>query len=288
MNLVGKLKPGMRVVGSDRAEYGTVERYDDTSVYVGGRPIPHDAFERVDRDSLYVGQNGARYFGEPRETRTMTQQDEIRVPLVEERLRVDTRIVELGDVEVRKAIEVEHVSVPIELRRDRVEVHLADVEERPITIAEGMDAFKEEVIRVPVRGEEVVVSKEAVVTGEVAIGRVRASERRTISETVRQQVVEVAAGYDQARPEFREHFDRLQARLREAGGSTFRARNFADAEPNYRAGFEARNDPRHADRSFEDIEPELRERYLATNPEGAASWEARRDEVRTGWEHGRR
>jgi hypothetical protein len=151
-----------------------------------------------------------------------------------------------------------------------------------------MDAFKEETIRVPVRGEEAIVSKEAVVTGELAVGRAEISERRTISETVRRQVVDVAAGYDEARPEFREHFDRLQARLREAGGPTFRARDFADAEPNYRAGFEARNDPRHADRSFEDVEPELRERHLATNPGGAASWEAQRDEVRTGWEHGRR
>jgi len=288
MDLAGNLKHGMRVVGADQTEYGTVERYDETSVYVGGHPVPYSAFERMDGDRLYVGQEGARYFGERREAPTIAQPGEIRVPLVEERLRVDTRTVELGDVEVRKTVEAEHVSVPIELRRDHVEVHLVDVEERPITIAEGMDAFKEETIRVPVRGEEVIVSKEAVVTGEVAIGRVRVNERRTISETVRQQVVDVAAGYDQARPEFREHFDRLQARLREAGGPTFRARDFADAEPNYRAGFEARNDPRHADRSFEDVEPELRERHLATNPGGAASWEAQRDEVRTGWEHGRR
>jgi len=288
VDLRGKLRPGMRIVGADRVEYGTVERYDDDSVYVAGRPVPYSAFERMDHDRLYVGLEGLYYFGAVHGTGVLPREGEIRVPLVEERVRVDTRTVELGDVEVRKAVEDEHVSVPIELRRDRVEVHLVDVEERPITIAEGMDAFKEETIRVPVRGEEAIVSKEAVVTGEVAVGRVRVNERRTISETVRQQVVEVAAGYDQARPEFREHFDRLQARLREAGGSTFRARNFADAEPNYRAGFEARNDPRHADRSFEDIEPELRERHLATNPEGAASWEARRDEVRTGWEHGRR
>ena len=62
MDLTGKLKPGMRIVGPDQTEYGTVERYDDTAVYVGGRPVPYSAFERLDQDRLYVGQGGARYF----------------------------------------------------------------------------------------------------------------------------------------------------------------------------------------------------------------------------------
>ena len=63
--------------------------------------------------------------------------------------------------------------MPIELRRDQVEVGQIDVEERPITIGEGMDAFEQDTIRVPVRGEEVLVSKQAVVTGEVTVGRER-------------------------------------------------------------------------------------------------------------------
>ena len=230
MDLTGKLKPGMRVVGPDRAEYGTVDRYDDAAVYVGGRPIPYDAFERLDRDRLYVGRDGARYFDAGREARTVTREGEVRVPLVEERLAVGTRTIELGDVEVRTTVETEQVNVPIDLRRDQVEVRQVDVEERPITIGEGLDAFEQDTIRVPVRGEEVLVSKAAVVTGEVAVGREQISEGHTISETLRREVIDIAAGHDEARPESRQHADRVEARLRDAGGPTFRARDVADAE----------------------------------------------------------
>src|SRR5687767_8705095 len=94
MDLTRKLKPGMRIVGPDQTEYGMVERYDETAVYVGGRPIPFSAFERLDQDRLYVGHGGARYFHADREARTMTQEGEVRVPLVEERLAVGTRTIE--------------------------------------------------------------------------------------------------------------------------------------------------------------------------------------------------
>ena len=288
MDLREQLKPGLHVVGADRTEYGTVERYDDVGVYVGGRPVPYGAFEGVDRDRLYVNEIGRRYFSGGREAPAVATEDEVRVPLLEERLVVGTRTRELGTVELRKSVEAEPVSVPIELRRDQVDVQVIDIEERPATIAEGMDAFTEEVIRVPVRGEEVIVTKEAVVKGEVAVGRTHVSERDTIGETLRQEVVDVAVSYDEARPAFREHFDRLQARLRQTGGPTFRARDFADAEPLYRLGFEARNDPRFRGRSFDDVEAELRERHLRTDSGDAAAWDVRRQELRAGWEHGQR
>jgi uncharacterized protein (TIGR02271 family) len=224
MDLTGKLKPGMRVVGADRTEYGTVERYDDTTVYVDGRPIPYGAFERLEQGRLYLRQGGVRPVPTDRETQAMAREDELRIPLVEERLEVSTRTVELGEVEVRTTVESEHVSVPIELRRDQIAVRQVDVEDRPLTIGEGLDAFEQDMIRVPVRGEEVLASKQAVVTGEVAIGRDVLHERHTVTETVRQEVVDVSVSHDEAHPEFREHADRLQAGLHETGGPTFHAR----------------------------------------------------------------
>jgi uncharacterized protein (TIGR02271 family) len=217
----------------------------------------------------------------------MIREGEIRVPLVEERLQVGTRAIELGEVEIRKTVETEQVSVPIVLRQDSIHVRLVDIDERPIALHEVPDAFTQDVIRVPVRGEEATLRKEAVVTGEVAVNRTEVIERQTVSETVRQVTVDVVASYDEARSGFREHFDHLQARLQQAGGSTFRARDFADAEPNYRAGFEARHDPRYADRSFDEVETELRERRPAGN-DPRESWDTDREELRAGWEHGRR
>jgi uncharacterized protein (TIGR02271 family) len=191
VDLTGKLKRGMRVVGADRTEHGTVERYDDAHVYVGGRPVPHGAFERAEDDRLYVGPGGARYFGGDQSGPSMAPAAELRIPIVEERLEVDIRAIELGDVEVRRTVESERVSVPIVVRQDWIDVRQVDVEERPVAIGEGASAFTGETIRIPVRGEEVVVGKEAVVTGEVAVGRRQVVDRRTVSETLRRTTVEV-------------------------------------------------------------------------------------------------
>ena len=167
-------------------------------MYVGGRPVPHSAFERIDKDGLYVGQAGARYFGEATARGTTTEGD-IRVPVVEERLQVGTRQVELGEVEIRKTVESEQISVPVELMREHVEVSRVDVVDRPATEAQLADGFREATIRVAVRGEEAVVSKEARVTGEVVIDRERVTERETVGDTVRREHVTVDEDYDRSR-----------------------------------------------------------------------------------------
>jgi uncharacterized protein (TIGR02271 family) len=198
MDLTGQLKRGMRIIGADRTEYGTVEGYDDENVYVDGRPVPYSAFERAEDDRLYVRQGGARYFGEGRAVRGMAPEAELRLPIVEERLEVDIRAIELGDVEVRRTVESERVSVPIVLRQDWIDVRHVDIEERPIAFGEGAYAFTGDTIRIPVRGEEVIIGKETVVTGEVAVGRRQVTDRRTVSESLRRTTVEVT-GNDEVR-----------------------------------------------------------------------------------------
>ncbi len=198
MELRGKLKRGMHVVGANKTEYGTIDRFDDGHVYVDGRPVPYAAFERADKKRLYVGQAGARYF-EDATARDMTTEGNIRVPVVEERLEVGTRQVELGEVEIRKTVEAEQVSIPVELMREHVQVSRVDIAARPASRAELADGFKEATIRVPVRGEEAVVSKEALVTGEVVIDRERVTERETVGDTVRREHVTVDEDYDKGR-----------------------------------------------------------------------------------------
>jgi uncharacterized protein (TIGR02271 family) len=116
---------------------------------------------------------------------------EIRVPVVEERVEVETRSVALGAVEVRTTVETEQQSVPVELAREEVHVHREDVAGRPAT---GGDAFQEGTIRVPVRGEEAVARKETVVTGEVVIDKTRTTETQQVAGTVRREQVEVDEG----------------------------------------------------------------------------------------------
>jgi len=199
MDLTGNLKQGMRIFGSDNRDYGTIERYDDENVYVAGRTIPHRAFERIDRDRLYVGQSGSRYFAADRGAGAMGTGDTIRVPVVEERLDVTKRQVELGEVEVRKTVESEQVSIPVELMREDVQVRRVDVADRPASEAELAAGFWEGTIRIPVRAEEIAVHKEAMVTGEVVIDRERVVERETVEDTVRRERVTVDEDYDSDR-----------------------------------------------------------------------------------------
>src|SRR5215218_7640599 len=100
MDLKGKLRKGLKIFGADNREYGTIDRYDDQYAYVGERRIPVSAFERMDNDRLYVGTGGRRYFDAATEARGA--EGEIRVPVVEERLRVGKEQAELGSVDIHK------------------------------------------------------------------------------------------------------------------------------------------------------------------------------------------
>src|SRR3954470_24497606 len=103
MDLKGKLRRRLHIFGADNHEYGTIDRYDDQYAYVGERKIPVSAFERMDKDRLYLSAQGRQYF----ETTTETLGDprEIRVPVVEERLEVERRQGEMGSVDIRKTVE---------------------------------------------------------------------------------------------------------------------------------------------------------------------------------------
>jgi hypothetical protein len=66
-------------------------------------------------------------------------------------------------------------------------------------------------------------------------------------------------------------------------GTNADTRTFADAEPHYRRGYEAAHDERYAGRDFADVEPELRRSHT-----GGESWEHLREEIREGFDRGRR
>jgi len=286
MDLKGKLRKGLRIFGADNREYGTVDRYDDQYAYVGERKIPVSAFERMDNDRLFVGTEGRRYFEgadtravEGRGRQNMAAEGQIRVPVVEERLDVEKRQGELGSVDVRKTVETEQVNIPVELRHEEVSVNEVNVRDRPVAAADMDNAFQEGTIRVPVRGEEAIVQKEAFVTGEVVIDREMKTERQTVSDTVRKERVNVDENYQRDRSAFEKHFNSRRANL----GTNADTRTFADAEPHYRKGYEAAHDERYAGRDFADVEPDLRRSHT-----GGESWEHLREEINEGFNRARR
>lgn len=212
-------------------------------------------------------------------------EDEIRVQVAEERLKIGKREVELGEVDIRKTVTEEEQTASVTLRRDEVNVREVDVADRPLQA--GDDAFSEGTIRVAVRGEEAVVSKEAVVTGEVVVDKESVAEERQVSGSVRRQHVDVDKAYQEARSGFQE------AHTTDSGST---GRTFEQAEPHYRSGFSAAHDERYSGRNFEDVEPELRSEYERTSTTrtggttgtGGDSWEQLRREVRQGWDRARK
>jgi uncharacterized protein (TIGR02271 family) len=280
MDLKGKLRKGLKIFGADNRDYGTIDRYDERYAYVGDRRIPMSAFERMDNDHLYIGDQGRQYFEttDHEGTGRIADEGEIRVQVREERLNVEKRQGEMGSVDIRKDVTTEQVNVPVELRHEEVTVNRVDVRDRPVAVGEMAGAFEEGTIRVPVRGEEAVVHKEAFVTGEVVVDRDVTTERQTISDTVRKERVDVDENYQRARSGFEEHFGKRKSGL----GSNADTRTFTDAEPQYRRGYEAAHDDRYAGRDFADVEPELRRAHT-----GGESWEHLREEIREGFDRGR-
>jgi uncharacterized protein (TIGR02271 family) len=281
MDLKGKLRKGLHIFGSDNRDYGTIDRYDDQYAYVGERRIPVSAFERMDKDRLYLGAQGHQYFADTADT--WDDPKEVRVPIREERLDVEKRQGETGSVDIHKTVEAEQVDVPVELRHEEVTVDRVDVPNRPVAAGEMTNAFEEGTIRVPVRGEEAFATKETVVTGEVVIDRDVVTERETVSDTVRKEHVDVDENYAQVREGFRQHF---AGRRGDLAGTAVDTRTFDDAEPNYRRGFTAAHDQRYAGRNFEDVEPDLRRQHHSTGDDNA--WERLREEIREGFDRARR
>ncbi|CAA9589555.1 MAG: hypothetical protein AVDCRST_MAG88-4602 [uncultured Thermomicrobiales bacterium] len=156
----------------------------------GGAPLQEAREDAVTISGVQAATPAPRRQAQPvRQQQARPAEGEIHVPVAEERLSVAKQGVELGEVELRKTVTQEQVSVPVELMREEITVQQRDIADRPAQA--GDQIFQEGTISVPVRGEEAVVTKEAVVTGEVVIDKERLVEQQTVTDTVRKERVEV-------------------------------------------------------------------------------------------------
>jgi uncharacterized protein (TIGR02271 family) len=263
---------GMMVYGADNQPLGTIEVKRDR-IRVNGRDVSRDNIARVTADGVYVRGTGSDYMQDT--GTTMRDRGEMTVPKVEERLNVEKREGELGTVDIHRHVTEEQQSVPVELRREEVHVEERDVADRPLRA--GEEVFQEGTIRVPVRGEEAVVTKEAVVTGEVAVTKDQTTERQEVRDTVRRQDVDVDENYRRARSGFQEHFNQRGWKDR---------RTFEQDEPNYRYGYMAAQDTRYTGKEFDEAEPALQQEYRGAQT--GDTWEQLREEIREGWNRARR
>jgi uncharacterized protein (TIGR02271 family) len=194
MNLKQALHAGMRLIGPDQRDYGEVERYDDEAVYVGGRRIPLGSVEQIDKERLQLNAEGAAAIivedvGRRQDAQRVDAPGGLRIPLHEERLTVETRPVDLGEVLVHKTVdEVEEVQRG-PLNHEEVEIERVKVN-RPVEAPEEPHQEGEWLV-IPIMEEVLVVKKQIVVTEEIRIRKQLVAEEHEVRETVRRERVTV-------------------------------------------------------------------------------------------------
>ena len=146
-----------------------------------GNRVPGD-------DDFYAHQSydEGRFFGKRRAGR----ENESYIRLNEERLDIDKREVERGEARVRKTVETQHVRQNVPVEREEV-----TVERRPLAAdADIGDAdIGEDEIRVPLRGEELVVNKRVVPTEEVVIRKKVVRDEEVVEADLAKERLEVDA-----------------------------------------------------------------------------------------------
>jgi uncharacterized protein (TIGR02271 family) len=189
MDLRSALRPGLHVVGPDEHDYGEIERYDDEAVYVGGRPVPFGALERLDAERVYVGPAGVRYLAEsPPMDEGLgfdNTSNQVRVPVYEEQLAVEPRVVDLGEIRVHKTVDEREEVRRGPLSREDVQIERIKVN-RPVSEPEQRRQEGDWLV-IPIMEEVFVVQKQLVVTEEIRIRKQLVTEEHEVRETLRRE-----------------------------------------------------------------------------------------------------
>jgi uncharacterized protein (TIGR02271 family) len=202
MDLQQALRNGMHVVGPDSREYGTIDRFDDSAVYVRGRRVPFAAIGHLGRNRLYLDTpelwgltdsdaSGPDAERETRgtalggETRGTTLGGESRVPLLEEQVEFGTRVVDIGEIRVHKTVDEREEVRRGPLSREDVQIERVRVD-RPIDAPEQRRQEGDWLV-IPIMEEVFVVQKQLMVTEEIRIRKHLVTEEQEVREIVRRE-----------------------------------------------------------------------------------------------------
>jgi len=116
------------------------------------------------------------------------QEDEIRMPIIEEQLRIGKRTVKSGGVRVHTHVEEEPVQEQVKLHEEKV-----SVERRPANrlVENAPGAFKEGTIEVKEISEVPVADKQVRVSEEIVINKQVTEHEETVRDTVKRREVDV-------------------------------------------------------------------------------------------------
>jgi len=121
--------------------------------------------------------------------RPLREGEGITVPVIEERLTAGVVEREAGRFHLVKTVVQEQQSIDVPLHQEEIYITQTTVARRPATEADR--AMLDHDITVPLHAQEAVISKEAVVTGEVDIRKEVVSDTQRVTDTVRREEVHV-------------------------------------------------------------------------------------------------
>ncbi len=116
-----------------------------------------------------------------------SDEEEIRIPVMEEELTATVRSQEAGSVRIEKDVVSEQVTLDVPITEERVRVERRVVD-RAVNASDA-EAFTDTVIDVPLRTEVVDVQKTARVTGEVVLSKEDIERTERVTDTVRREEV---------------------------------------------------------------------------------------------------
>lgn len=190
---------------------------------------------------------------------------------------------DLATVHVSPRTEPRPVEEPVQGREEHADSERRSMD-RPASYAD-MKALAGGPIEIDESSKRLVASKAARVAEEVVAGTEASTRSETMTDALRNTGVDADKGdattlrmrtdTGMAEPDYRRHY---QANLAILGGS------YEDYAPVYRYGSSLRSDPRYADRSWDEVEADIRHEWTRHNPTGSSTWEQARQAMRHGWE----
>jgi len=123
--------------------------------------------------------------------------DQADIALHKEELVVGKREVSNGGVIIRKTVQTENVSQPLDLRREEYTIERVPASEvRDAAAGSGDYVFKNREVYIALTREEPVTSKRVLLTERVHVGKKVETDRQTVSHQIRSEDIEIVKNPD--------------------------------------------------------------------------------------------
>ena len=184
--LLGKIEETKVQTKSGNEQYVVVRTQDDNQRII----LPITALiPQADRLRVQLTRQQAREHSVnlnlDTQSQTFNNDQELRIPLTEERLRVEKRGVDGGTVRISKTVEEIQENLVVPIVRDDVEVQRVPLNQQLDTPAQSRQ--EGEWLIVPIMREVLVVEKRLMLVEEIRIRRTQITEQKEVRDTVRQE-----------------------------------------------------------------------------------------------------